>query len=51
MSSRVAIVTGRSGGIGRTGAGRLARDGCAIIVHFGSNSDNANGQPDCNPYR
>jgi 3-oxoacyl-[acyl-carrier protein] reductase len=40
-SVRVAVVTGGSGGIGRECALRLARDGFAAIVHFGSNSGQA----------
>ncbi|WP_249998282.1 SDR family oxidoreductase [Actinoplanes sp. M2I2] len=38
---RVAIVTGASGGIGRAAAVRLARDGMAVVVHFGGNRDRA----------
>ncbi|MGO3884801.1 MAG: SDR family oxidoreductase [Mycetocola sp.] len=34
---RVAIVTGGSGGIGRTSAERLAADGLAVVVHYAGN--------------
>ncbi|RGE18568.1 SDR family oxidoreductase [Leucobacter sp. wl10] len=34
---RVAIVTGGSGGIGRTSAERLAKDGLAVVVHYAGN--------------
>jgi 3-oxoacyl-[acyl-carrier protein] reductase len=40
-SQLVAIVTGGSGGIGRACAARLAHDGFAVVVNFGSNSDQA----------
>lgn len=39
---RVAIVTGGSGGIGRTSAERLAADGLAVVVHYSGNRDRAN---------
>ena len=39
--SRVAIVTGGSGGIGRAVAGRLARDGLAVVVHYSGNEAKA----------
>ena len=41
MSSRVAVVTGGSGGIGSACAVRLARDGYAVIVNFGSDRASA----------
>ncbi len=34
LASRVAIVTGASGGIGRVVAKRLGNDGFAIAVHY-----------------
>jgi 3-oxoacyl-[acyl-carrier protein] reductase len=37
LASRVAIVTGASGGIGRVVAQRLANDGFAIAVHYAAN--------------
>lgn len=37
LASRVAIVTGGSGGIGRMVAKRLANDGFAIAVHYAGN--------------
>lgn len=38
---RVAIVTGGSGGIGRTSTERLAADGLAVVVHYAGNKDRA----------
>jgi 3-oxoacyl-[acyl-carrier protein] reductase len=38
---RVALVTGASGGIGGAIATRLARDGAAVIVHYGQNPHGA----------
>lgn len=35
--SRVAIVTGASGGIGRASAERLASDGCSVVIHYSGN--------------
>lgn len=40
-TSRVAIVTGGSGGIGRASASRLAADGLAVVVHYSGNADRA----------
>jgi 3-oxoacyl-[acyl-carrier protein] reductase len=40
-SSRVAIVTGASGGIGRAVALRLARDGFAVVAHYSGNAEKA----------
>jgi 3-oxoacyl-[acyl-carrier protein] reductase len=37
----VAVVTGGSGGIGRACAARLAHDGFAVVVNFGSNCEQA----------
>ncbi|MFH8447712.1 SDR family oxidoreductase [Streptomyces fungicidicus] len=36
-TTRVALVTGGSGGIGRAAAKRLARDGFAVAVHYAGN--------------
>lgn len=41
VSSRVAVVTGGSGGIGRACALRLARDSFSVMINFGSNSAKA----------
>ena len=40
-STRVALVTGGSGGIGRATAERLARDGVAVAVHYAGNKAKA----------
>lgn len=40
-TSRVAIVTGASGGIGRAIAVRLAADGMAVAVHYSGNHERA----------
>ncbi|MCL5677334.1 MAG: 3-oxoacyl-[acyl-carrier-protein] reductase [Firmicutes bacterium] len=41
LTNRVAIVTGASGGLGRTIAESLAREGAAVLVHYGSRADAA----------
>lgn len=41
-TTRAAIVTGASGGIGQAVAKRLARDGFAVTVHYAGNADMAN---------
>jgi 3-oxoacyl-[acyl-carrier protein] reductase len=38
-AERVALVTGGSGGIGRTSAERLGADGFAVVVHYAGNKD------------
>ncbi|GAA1615081.1 SDR family oxidoreductase [Actinoplanes couchii] len=40
-TTRVAIVTGGSGGIGRAAAERLATDGFAVVVHYNGNKERA----------
>ena len=46
MTDRVAIVTGASGGIGRTVAVRLAQDGMAVAVHYAGHRDRAQDTAD-----
>ena len=41
-NTRVALVTGGSGGIGRVTSERLARDGMAVAVHYAGNEARAN---------
>ncbi len=41
MTPRVAIVTGGSGGIGRTVSERLARDGVDVVVHYAGSAGKA----------
>src|SRR2546429_8759713 len=40
-TSKVVLVTGASGGIGRVVAKRLASDGFAVAVHYAGNPDKA----------
>ena len=42
-STRTAIITGASGGIGRAVALRLARDGFAVVVNYAGNAAKAEG--------
>src|SRR6266481_9830777 len=40
-STRTAIITGASGGIGRAVASRLARDGFGVVVNYAGNAAKA----------
>ena len=40
-NSKVAIVTGASGGIGRASAIRLAQDGFSVVAHYSGNAEKA----------
>ena len=42
-STKTAIITGASGGIGRAIALRLARDGFAVVVNYAGNAAKAEG--------
>ena len=42
-STRTAIITGASGGIGRAVALRLARDGFAVVVNYAGSTAKAEG--------
>ncbi|MEU8137316.1 SDR family oxidoreductase [Streptodolium elevatio] len=41
LTGRTALVTGASRGIGQTTAARLAADGAAVIVHYGTDAEGA----------
>ena len=41
--TKIAIITGASGGIGRSVALRLARDGFAVVVNYAGNAAKAEG--------
>src|SRR4051812_1576940 len=41
LSGRVALITGASGGIGRRIAERLAEEGVAVVLAYGSNAERA----------
>ena len=41
LPEHVALITGASGGIGTAIAARLAREGAAVVIHYGTNVERA----------